>query len=100
MIHLFQNIGIILNFFIFIKNNKKFCRVFLKYINLEIPFSTPIFYYFKPSHKLSITVKKLIKLNKKMGDVSLIISTNKGLKLHNECIDLNIGGMLYLIVYT
>ncbi len=100
MLHIFRGLGIIVNFFIFIKNKKNFCRVFLKYINLEIPFILPIFFYFKPSHKLSITVKKLKKLTKKLGDVSLVISTSKGLKLHGDCIDLHIGGILYLIIYN
>lgn len=96
---IFQKIGVILYFFIFIKNNKKLSRVFLKYINLEIPFNLSIFFYFKPSHKLPISLKKIKELDKKIGDISLIISTSRGLKLHSECINLGIGGLLYLIIY-
>jgi ribosomal protein S8 len=100
MLQIFRDIGVIMNFFIFIKNKKKTCRVFLKYINLETPLIMPIFFYFKPSHKLCITSNKLKKLSKKIGDISLVISTSRGLLLHKECIDLNIGGILYLIVYS
>lgn len=87
-------------FFIFFKNNRNFCRVFLKYVNLEIPANLSIFFYFKPSHKLPLRISQIRKLDKNIGDIALIISTNKGLKLHHECMDLHIGGFLYLIIYT
>lgn len=100
LLFIFQKIGIVTSFYIFNKNINNCCRVFLKYLNLEISLMLPIFFYFKPSHKLSISLKKLIKLNKTLGSTTLIISTNRGLKLHTECINLKIGGILYLIIYT
>ena len=100
LLFIFQKIGLISNFFIFNLNFKKFIIVFLKYVELEIPVSFPIWFYFKPSHKLSINLKTLRKLTKTMGDTSLILSTPYGLKTHDECLMFGTGGFLFLIVYV
>jgi len=54
-----------------------------------------IYIYFK-----KLYLKKLKKIDKISGSSSIIVSTNKGLMLSNECIDLNFSGILYLIIYT
>lgn len=104
LLFIFQKVGIISSFYIFNKvynkNIRKFFRIFLKYINLEISFILPFFFYFKPSHKLPISLSSLKKLNKTVGDISIIISTSKGLRLLSECLDLGISGILFLIIYT
>jgi ribosomal protein S8 len=75
-------------------------KVFVKYINLEIQLCFPIFFYFKPSHKLPITLKKLKKINVTMGTTVLVISTSKGLMTHDDCLKFNISGYLFLIIYV
>jgi ribosomal protein S8 len=97
---LFQTIGIVSSFYIFKKNFKNFLKVFVKYINLEIQLCFPIFFYFKPSHKLPITLKKLKKINVTMGTTVLVISTSKGLMTHDDCLKFNISGYLFLIIYV
>lgn len=104
LLFIFQKIGIITTFYMFTKffkkSLKKFLRIFLKYINLEIFFIFPIFFFFKPSHKIPISLKKLKKIDKLSGSASVIISTSNGLMLSNDCIDSSLSGILYLIIYT
>ena len=91
-------LGLVSNFFFFNLDSKK-VRVFLKYVNLEIPYQLPILFYFKPSHKLSLSIKQLKKLDKSLGGTTLIISTSRGLKNHFECIKHNLGGFLFFVIY-
>jgi len=99
LLTLFQSTGLISYFYIFINNSNKFFRVFLRYSNLEIPVLFPIFFYFKPSHKISVNLKSLKKFNNNLGSSILILSTNRGLLLHSDCLKFGIGGLLYLIIY-
>lgn len=99
LIHIFNKIGLISNFIIIKKNFKKICRVFLKYINLETFHMLPFFFYFKPSHKLTISLQTIKKLSKNFGSSVLIVSTSKGLKTLDECLILNTGGVIFLIIY-
>lgn len=98
VLSIFKVLGLVSSFFFFNLNNRK-VRVFLKYVNLEVPYQLPILFYFKPSHKLSLSIKQLKKLDKSLGGTTLVISTSRGLKNHFECIKYNLGGFLFFVIY-
>ena len=98
VLKIFKVLGVISSFFFYSLSEKK-VRVFLKYINLEIPLQLPIFFYFKPSHKLSVSLRQLKKLDKSLGGTTLIMSTSRGLKSHFECIKNNLSGFLFFVIY-
>lgn len=96
---IFQSTGLITSFFIFKKNTNLYLKIFIKYINLELASGFPLHFFFKPSHKLSISLRNLKKFNRRSGSSSLIISTSKGLKTHQDCLRLNLSGYLYSVIY-
>lgn len=98
VLKIFKVLGVISGFFLFNLDKKKI-RVFLKYVNLEIAYQLPIFFYFKPSHKLSMSLKQLKKLDKSLGGTTLILSTSKGLKSHYDCIKNSLSGFLFFVIY-
>ena len=42
LLSIFHKLGIVSNFFIFSVNSRKLIKVFLKYVNLELPLMLPI----------------------------------------------------------
>lgn len=98
VLKIFKVLGLISSFYAYELNFKK-VRVFLKYINLEIPYQVPVLFHFKPSHKLSVSIKQLKRLSMSLGSTVLIISTSSGLKSHFECIKHNLSGFLFFVVY-
>lgn len=99
MLLIFQQLGLVNAFFIFKKNKFLMIKVFIRYVNMELPLLSPFNFFFKPSHKLSITLTNLKKLNRVMGSTSLVISTSKGLKSHHDCLKLNLSGYIHTIIY-
>lgn len=97
-LRIFKVLGVISSFF-FYNVQERQVRVFLKYINLELPYQLPVFFFFKPSHKLPVSLKKLKRLDKSLGGTTLIVSTSRGLKSHFECIKYNLSGFLFFVIY-
>lgn len=91
--------GIVMSFYLCKVDDADSIKVFLKYVNLEIPFLLPCKHYFKGGYKLNISLKKLSRISDSLGGTSLILSTNLGLLTHKECLERKVGGKLYLIIY-
>lgn len=87
-----QNEGYILGYS-YDKYNKNKIKVYLKYDDNFNPILTKFIPISKPSRKMYITYKILVKYSKYFAnDFILILSTNKGIITHQQALKLGIGG--------
>jgi len=80
----------------YVKKEDNFYCIYYSYIKNNVVFSS-IKNIFKPSKLHFISLKELIKINRKSTNI-IILSTNKGLITNFEAEKLKIGGIIIIIL--
>ena len=100
LLGLLLDIGIVSGYIVWDKQKGKQIRVFLKYVNREIPVILPINFYFKSGHKLIVRLSELKNMQDTLKQTTLVLSTSSGIMTHTDCVQRGIGGFLYFIIYS